>query len=99
MVAVINPGDNSVFLDLMYGTWNEEERQALDIAAKAMDFSPGLSAERIAEIGQYGNGDPGDESDGDRRARARLIRDIAEIERRFGHTIVNRPDWWPKEAA
>ena len=86
----MNPGDNSVFLDLMYATWpaGSEEKRELDTVAGLMDQGS-LSVEARSRIAAYSMRDPGDEDD-----QARVGLD--EIERRFGHTFITRPSWWPK---
>lgn len=88
---MINPGDNVVFLDLMYATWDEDERNELDAVIAAADR--GLVGHRLAEIERYSmfsGRDTGDEDDGHAKRKRALL---AEFERQFGHTVVNRPAW------
>ena len=92
----MNAGDNVLFLDLMYATWDEEERKNLDEVSKLPDVpATGLSSERLAEINAYSMGDTGDEDDGEAKRRAAF----AEFNDRFGHTLKHRPAWLPEREA
>lgn len=88
---VINPGDNVKFLDLVYDTWTEGERQKLDALAGLMDGPASLSADALERIGEYSMRDPGDEDDQERENPR-----LGEFRERFGHTVINWPSWWPQ---